>query len=294
MTSFVLSLQSIHKHLRPYLELARYDKPIGIWLLYWPTCWGLTLAHGGMPPIQDLTIFLIGAVLMRGAGCTLNDMCDSRFDRHVERTQNRPLARQVLSFPQAFVFFGIQLSFAAFILLQFNLPTIMLGVLALMLTLIYPWMKRVTYWPQIFLGVTMNWGLILAFVSTGEKLRPSLWILYGAAILWTLAYDTIYAYQDVKDDALIGVRSSPLVLKEKAKPFLAICYGWVVVLLVLAGRLEHVQWSYYFVLFLIGSHFIWQIQSFKADDPTSCRRIFCSNQWVGGLIWVAFLAGFWI
>lgn len=293
MTSLALSLQTIHKLSKPYIELARYDRPIGIWLLFLPALWGLTIAHEAFPPLFEIAIFFLGAALMRGAGCTINDMIDQRFDRQVERTQNRPLARGALSQAQAMIFLAMQLFLGALLLLQFHRQTVMLGLIALTLTLIYPWMKRITYWPQLFLGITFNWGLLIAYVATGRTVRPSLLVVYGAAILWTLAYDTIYAYQDRHDDALIGVKASPLALKDKAKPFLAFFYGLAAWLLLAAGLLEHLRWGYYFMLLLIGAQFYWQIKNFQENDPVVCSRLFRSNQWVGIFILLAFLLGYW-
>lgn len=292
MASLELSFQNIYKPLKPYIELARYDRPVGIWLLFLPALWGLTMAYEGLPPLSDMAFFFLGAALMRGAGCTINDMTDRRFDSAVRRTRNRPLARGAVSIMQALIFLGIQLSLAAFLLLQLNPQTILLGLVALTLTLVYPWMKRITYWPQLFLGVTMNWGLLMAFASTGKPIRPSVVLVYGAALLWTLAYDTIYAYQDREDDGVVGVKASPLVLKDKAKLFLALSYGLSVLLIFMAGILEQMGWVYYFSLLLIAGHFSWQIKTFQANDPALCLRLFRSNQWVGLLVLLAFLSGY--
>jgi 4-hydroxybenzoate polyprenyltransferase len=293
VASLVFSFQNIHKLSKPYIELARYDRPIGIWLLLLPALWGLTMAHEGFPTLPEIALFFMGAVLMRGAGCTINDMVDRRFDGQVHRTQNRPLASGALSFRQALIFLGIQLALAALLLLRLNHKTIILGLIAVTLTLVYPWMKRITYWPQLFLGFTFNWGLLMAFVSTGKAVRPSLLFVYVAAILWTLAYDTVYAYQDVQDDILIGVKSSPMVLHDNAKPFLALCYGLFAWLLLAAGLLEHTSWGYYFMLFLIGGHLYGQLRNFQENDPAACGRLFRSNQWVGILVLLAFLWGYW-
>ncbi len=224
--------------LRPYLKLWRADKPIGAWLLLWPCWWSLALAApGGWPDARLLALFGIGAVVMRGAGCTVNDMVDRRIDARVARTRDRPLASGALSLVQAWGFLALLLVIGLVILLQFNRWAIALGAASLPLIALYPYMKRITDWPQAFLGLVFNWGALLGWTAATGALGWPAVALYAGCFAWTLGYDTIYAHQDKEDDAIVGVKSSALKLGAATRPWLFAFYGVAAALLALAGAL---------------------------------------------------------
>jgi 4-hydroxybenzoate polyprenyltransferase len=275
----------------PYARLARLDKPIGTWLLLWPCWWGLALASSGVPSLWFILLFGIGAIVMRGAGCTVNDLADRDFDARVARTRTRPLASGALTPRQAFVFLALQLLLGFLVLIQFNAATIALGVASLPLIVIYPFMKRFTYWPQAFLGITFNWGALVGWTAvTGELGWPAT-VLYLAGFCWTLGYDTIYAHQDKEDDALIGVKSSALKLGERTKPYLVLFYAAALALLAVAGWLAGLGAAFYLLLPLAAAHAAWQIARVDIDGPATCLAIFKSNRDFGLLVAAAILAG---
>ncbi|MBI2707222.1 MAG: 4-hydroxybenzoate octaprenyltransferase, partial [Proteobacteria bacterium] len=208
-----------------YLKLARLHRPQAIWLLLLPAWWGIALASPGFPPLLFLFLFGAGALLMRSAGCIYNDIIDKDFDAKVRRTATRPLAAGDLNLKEAVIFLGLLLGVAAIILFTLPLPVIGTGFIALSLVFLYPWMKRLTYWPQLFLGFTFNIGLIMGWLSLSPTLSSVPLLFYGGAILWTLGYDTIYALQDMEDDLLVGVKSSALVVSSFVKFFLSLVYG---------------------------------------------------------------------
>ena len=230
---------------RSYLKLARADRPIGTWLLLWPCLWGIILAARGdlnEVRIDLIALFTVGAVVMRGAGCTYNDIVDRDFDAKVARTALRPIPSGDVGVPRAWMFLGFQLLIGFIILLQFNVLTIALGVASLALIATYPFMKRITYWPQAWLGLTFNWGALMGWTAvTGSITWPAI-ALYAAGFFWTLGYDTIYAHQDKEDDALIGVKSSALALGNQTIPFIISMYGVTVLLLALASSMVGLSW----------------------------------------------------
>ncbi|MDX2222747.1 MAG: 4-hydroxybenzoate octaprenyltransferase [Rhodospirillaceae bacterium] len=271
----------------PYARLMRLDRPIGTWLLLWPCWWSLALAGAGVFAWHHYVLFGLGSIIMRGAGCTYNDIVDRHIDAAVARTAARPLpAGQVTPF-QAWVFLAAQLAAALVILLQFNWFAVGVGAASLALVATYPFMKRITYWPQAWLGLTFNWGALLGWAAaTGTIAWPAL-ALYAAGIAWTLGYDTIYAMQDKEDDALIGVKSSALALGPRARPFIAVCYGLAVALLVAA--VPFAQWNglFFAVMALAGAHLIWQAASLVPDDPANCLARFKANRDFGALVMLA-------
>jgi len=278
--------------LRPYARLMRLDRPIGTWLLLWPCWWSLALADAGWRAWPLYLLFGVGAVLMRGAGCTYNDIVDRNYDAMVARTATRPLPSGQITPFQAWIFLGVQLAIALVLLLQFNWLTIGLGIGSLLLVASYPFMKRITYWPQAWLGLTFNWGALMAAAAfTGTVGTPAL-ILYAAGILWTLGYDTIYAHQDKDDDALIGVKSSALALRHRSKPFIGSCYGLMLLLTVAAVPMG--QWDVGFFLFLAlaGAHLGWQVATLDINDPANCLKRFRSNRDFGALVLLALLIAF--
>ncbi|MEM7022695.1 MAG: 4-hydroxybenzoate octaprenyltransferase [Pseudomonadota bacterium] len=278
--------------LRPYGVLARWDRPIGSWLLLWPCWWGVVLAS----PLPDpwlMVLFAIGAIAMRGAGCVINDLIDRDLDAKVERTRHRPLASGQLGVPQALAFLAIQLLIGLLVLHSFNGFTVALGFAVMPLVLIYPLMKRITWWPQAYLGLTFNWGALVGWSAvTGSLSMPAI-LLYAAGFFWTLGYDTIYAHQDKADDALIGIKSSARKLGGATIPWLWGFYGVTLALLVLAGLLNGAGPWFIAGLVLAALHFTWQIRTVDIDDPASCLRRFRSNRELGLLVFLAILAGHW-
>jgi 4-hydroxybenzoate polyprenyltransferase len=276
--------------LRPYAVLARWDRPIGTWLLLWPCWWALALAPGWPDP-RLLALFAIGAVAMRGAGCVINDLADRDLDARVERTRQRPLASGQLSIGQALVFLALQLLVGLLVLLSFNRFTILLGLASMPLVIAYPLMKRITWWPQAFLGLTFNWGALVGWSAvTGDLAAPAL-TLYVAGFLWTLGYDTIYAHQDKVDDALIGVKSSARRLGAATPRWLWIFYGAALALIAAAGHFAGMGPGFYLLLALAGAQLAWQVRTLDLDDPGSCLVRFRSNREFGWLVFLALLAG---
>jgi 4-hydroxybenzoate polyprenyltransferase len=276
--------------LRPFAVLARWDRPIGTWLLLWPCWWAVALAPG-WPDLRLLALFAIGAVAMRGAGCVINDLADRDLDARVERTRHRPLASGQLGVGEALAFLALQLLVGLVVLLSFNRFTILLGLASMPLVLVYPFMKRFTWWPQAFLGLTFNWGALVGWSAvTGELAAPAL-VLYAAGFVWTLGYDTIYAHQDKVDDALIGVKSSARRLGAATIPWLWSFYGAALALLAVAGWLADMNIGFYLVLAGAGGHLGWQVRTLDPDVPESCLARFRSNREFGLLVFVALLVG---
>ncbi len=276
--------------LRPYAVLARWDRPIGTWLLLFPCWWGAALAPG-WPDLGLLALFALGAIAMRGAGCTINDLADRDIDARVERTRNRPLASGALSPADALAFLVIQLAVGLVVLLNLNPAAIALGFLAMPLVIAYPFMKRITFWPQAFLGITFNWGALIGWTAaTGQLSAPAL-LLYAAGFFWTLGYDTIYAHQDKEDDALVGVKSSALALGRRTPEFVALFYGAMVALLASAGVLAGMRAGFFLMLVPVVLHLGWQVLGLRIDEPADCLRRFRSNRDLGLLVFLAILAG---
>jgi 4-hydroxybenzoate polyprenyltransferase len=287
----------VPRAVQPYLRLARVDRAIGTWLLLLPCWWGLALAAVATPgtaPWRALfygVLFAIGAFVMRGAGCTWNDILDRDFDARVARTALRPIPSGAVSVRQAFVFLGLQLLTGLAVLLCFNGVTVIVGIASLLLVAIYPLMKRVTYWPQLFLGLTFNWGALVGWTAvTGGLDAPPL-LLYVAGIFWTLGYDTIYAHQDKEDDILIGVKSSALRLGANTRPWLWVFYAAAVALLAAAFWQAELGWPAYVLLALAAAQLGYQAAAVELDDPGDCRAKFISNRYAGLLVVAAMLAG---
>ncbi|CAA7623585.1 4-hydroxybenzoate octaprenyltransferase [Magnetospirillum sp. UT-4] len=276
---------------RPYLRLMRLDRPIGVWLLLLPCWWSLALAAEGWPDPVWALLFAIGAVVMRGAGCTINDIADREFDAKVERTKGRPIPSGAVSVVQALAFLALQLAVGLAVLLTFPPFAIWLGAASLLLVFPYPFMKRITWWPQAWLGLTFNWGALLGWAAVkGEIGAPAL-LLYAAGILWTLGYDTIYAHQDKDDDVLIGVKSTALRLGAASPRWLLGFYGGTLALLALAGWSAGLAWPFYPLLLAAGGHLLWQVASLDLDDGSDCLSKFKSNRDFGLLVLAALVAG---
>ncbi|ANK80978.1 MAG: 4-hydroxybenzoate polyprenyltransferase [Rhizobiales bacterium NRL2] len=278
---------------KPYLKLARFDRPVGTWLLLWPCWWSIWLAR----PVLDLetlrlfVLFGVGAVVMRGAGCTINDIADRNFDGRVERTRHRPIPSGQISVTGAAIWMGALCLVGLAILLQLSPLAIWLGVGSLGLVAIYPFMKRVTYWPQIWLGLTFNWGALMGWAAASGELGLAPVFLYVGGIFWTLGYDTIYAHQDKEDDALIGVKSSALKLGSRTRPALAVFYVGAVVFWGLAAR--EAGFSHWFLLpfALVIGQFAWQVTRVLLDDRDDCLRKFKSNILLGAVMMAALIVG---
>jgi 4-hydroxybenzoate polyprenyltransferase len=284
-------ISRLPNRLRPYALLARLDRPIGAWLLFLPGLWSLSLTARGARLAWLVALFATGSVLMRAAGCVVNDMWDRDLDRKVTRTAARPLAAGALRMRDAGVLLAALLAVSLLILLQLNPLARLLGVASLVLVALYPLAKRVTWWPQLMLGFTFGWGAPMGYAAGAGRLDAAAWALYGAAICWILGYDTIYAHQDREDDALIGVRSTARLFARHTGPFLAACYSATVALLAFAGALSSLSAAFYLLLAAAAALLARQIVQLDVDDPALCLRLFKANRDVGLLIGIALLAG---
>jgi 4-hydroxybenzoate polyprenyltransferase len=277
---------------RPYLRLARLDRPIGSWLLLMPCWWsvGLAAVHAreGVN-IWHLVLFLVGAFAMRGAGCTWNDIVDRDLDTRVERTRSRPIPSGQVTVAAAAAFLVLQAMIGLTVLLQFNRFTIYVGLASLAVVAVYPFMKRITYWPQIVLGLAFSWGALMGWPATFARLDPPALLLYAGAISWVIGYDTIYAHQDREDDALIGIKSTALLFRERTKPMLALFYVLAVALIAFAGFSAGAGLIFALGLLAFALHLAWQIARLDIDDPVNCLAVFKSNR-DAGLILFAGLA----
>ena len=284
------------KHLNLFIELTRLNKPIGYMLLFWPCLWGLTLAYNFNNEIyiyiKYLIFFLIGSILMRSAGCIVNDIADRKFDKKVERTKNRPIASGKVTINLAILYTLILCFVALIVLINFNLLTIVLALASMPLAFTYPLMKRFTYWPQFFLGITFNYGLILAWTSINNEISIIPILLYLGAIFWTLGYDTIYGYQDIKDDEIIGVKSTSIKFKNNTKSFLIICYSIFFASLIVIGILMKFSNLFYLTLLIPFWHlFFYQIKFLNTKFPENCLKLFKSNNILGLILCVNILIG---
>jgi 4-hydroxybenzoate polyprenyltransferase len=276
---------------RPYARLARLDRPIGTWLLLFPGWWGIALASKRWPAPILLLLFAIGAIAMRGAGCTLNDIADRDYDAQVARTRLRPLPSGAVSVGQAFVFLLFQLAIGATVLFSLNRTTILLGSAVLLLIVTYPFMKRITHWPQIFLGLNFNWGALIGWTAvTGALGWPPL-LLYLGGIFWTIGYDTIYAHQDKEDDVRIGVKSSAIALGSLTRPSLVAFYAAAILLWGAAGLLAGLGAMFWVGLAAGAAQLVWQAISVAIDEPADCLTKFRSNRFVGWLMLTGIICG---
>jgi len=269
---------------RPYLRLARLDRPIGSWLLLIPCWWSVALAavHAGeQVNFRHLALFFIGAFAMRGAGCTWNDIVDRDLDARVERTRSRPIPSGQVTVSAAGAFLVLQALVGLAVLLQFNRFTILTGLASLVVVVAYPFMKRVTYWPQIVLGLAFSWGALMGWPATFARLDLPAYLLYAGAICWVIGYDTIYAHQDREDDALIGIKSTALLFRERTKPMLVLLYSLAVVLIALAGWSAGAGFAFAVGFLAFAAHLAWQIARLDIDDPVNCLVVFKSNRDAG-------------
>jgi 4-hydroxybenzoate polyprenyltransferase len=270
---------------RPYLRLARLDRPIGSWLLLIPCWWSAALAamaaRALSPNLAHLVLFFVGAFAMRGAGCTWNDIVDRDLDRGVERTRSRPIPSGQVSVTEALVFLAAQALTGLAVLLQFNLFAIITGIASLGIVAVYPFMKRITSWPQIVLGLAFSWGALMGWAAAFGRLDVAPLVLYAGAIAWVIGYDTIYAHQDREDDALIGIKSTALLFGDRTRPILAVFYGLAVILIGVAGMLAGAGALFWLGLTAFAAHLAWQIARLDIGDPGLCLALFKSNRDAG-------------
>ncbi|XP_073056464.1 4-hydroxybenzoate polyprenyltransferase, mitochondrial isoform X1 [Primulina eburnea] len=279
---------------RPFALLARLDKPIGTWLLAWPCMWSITMAAapGSFPDAKMMVLFGTGALLLRGAGCTINDLLDRDIDTKVERTRLRPIASGVLTPFQGLCFLGFQLLLGLGILLQLNNFSRVLGASSLLLVFSYPLMKRLTFWPQAYLGLTFNWGALLGWAAVKESLDPAVVLpLYASGVLWTLVYDTIYAHQDKEDDLRVGVKSTALRFGDSSKKWVTGFGIACITSLALSGYNANLAWPYFSFLMAASSQLAWQIMTVDLSSRVDCNKKFVSNKWFGAIVYCGILFG---
>ena len=283
-------------HVKLLIDLIRLKKPIGFMLLFWPCAWGLTIAYDFSNSFKNyffyLLLFFLGAVLMRSAGCIVNDILDKEFDKKVERTKNRPITSNKISIKLG-VFYSVTLCFLALlVLLNFNKITIILALGSMPLAFTYPLMKRFTYWPQLFLGITFNYGLILGWTAINGEINLLPILFYFGAIFWTLGYDTIYGYQDLKDDEIIGLKSTSIKFKNNPIKFLIMCYTVFLFTILMIGLLMDLNKIFYLIYLIIFLQmFYFQLKKLDIQNKLNCFKIFKSNNFLGLLVFLGLVAG---
>jgi 4-hydroxybenzoate polyprenyltransferase len=279
---------------KPYLRLARFDRPVGAWLLLFPAWWSQTLAEVSLerafPDIWYLFLFWLGAFVMRGAGCTYNDIVDREYDARVARTAARPIPSGQVSVLQAYLFLAALCLVGLLVLVQFNAFTIALGASSLVLIAIYPFMKRLTYWPQLMLGLTFKWGALVGWAAVTGSLSLAALVLYAGSILWTIGYDTIYAHQDKEDDELLGLKSTAIKFGAATRQWLVLFYGGATLLWGIAGMLAGAHVAFALALGLASAQLAWQVATLDIGDTSNCLRRFKSNQVVGWLLFAGLAA----
>jgi 4-hydroxybenzoate polyprenyltransferase len=287
--------------IQPYLRLMRLDRPIGTWLLYWPCVFGLALGacadsrpFGTLHDIFYVILLGIGAIVMRGAGCTYNDIVDRDFDAQVARTRGRPIPSGAVSVREAWLFAAGLCLVGLVILLILNWTAVTLGAASLLLVAGYPFMKRITWWPQAWLGLTFNWGAILGFAAQTGTVDTADLMLYAGLFFWTLGYDTIYAHQDKDDDALIGVKSTARLLGERSRQWILGFYAVCFTLVLAAGFTEHAGWPFVFLMLAAGGHMLWQVHTLQIDNSVHCLKLFRANRETGALIALALIVSTWV
>ena len=277
-------------HLKIFIDLTRLNKPIGIMLLFWPCAWGLAYAYSIEQNLNQflyyLVLFFLGSVLMRSAGCIVNDVVDKDIDKKVQRTKNRPIANDLISVKLALVYVFILCILAFFILIQFNTLTIILGFASMFLAFTYPFMKRITFWPQLFLGLTFNWGIVMAWVAMTNGFSFEIIKLYVAAIFWTLGYDSIYGVQDIVDDEIIGIKSTSVKFKKNIKLFVSICYllSSSLIVSLFYNQFGLNSFTILFIIFILS--LMYQVIKFKKNSPEKCLQAFKINNFSGSLLFL--------
>ena len=284
------------QNIKLFVELTRLNRPIGYMLLFWPCLWGLTIAFNFNSELEKFyfytLLFLLGSVLMRSAGCIVNDIVDKNFDKKVERTKNRPIASGKVSVKLAIIYSFVLCGLAFLVLINFNKFTILMALLSMPLAFTYPLMKRFTYWPQLFLGITFNYGLVLAWISINNSISIVPILFYFGAIFWTLGYDTIYGYQDIKDDEIIGVKSTSIKFKKNPKIFISLCYSFFFISLLIIGVLMNFKILYFLTLIITFLHLlIYQIKNLNVENANQCLQKFKSNNFLGLIVFLNILTG---
>jgi len=279
-----------------FIELTRLKKPIGFMLLFWPCLWGLTIVYDFNSDLFNYffysALFLFGSILMRSAGCIINDIVDKNFDKKVERTKDRPVASGKISVKLAYTYALMLCGIAFLVLINFNKLTILMALISMPLAFTYPLMKRITYWPQLFLGITFNYGLVLAWISIANEISIIPVVFYLGAIFWTLGYDTIYGFQDIKDDEIIGIKSTSIKFKNDPKKILFISYSIFIISLILIGILMNFKIFYFLLMiFPILQLIIFQIKKLNVQRPIECLKKFQSNNFLGLMVFINILVG---
>ena len=278
-----------------FLELTRLKKPIGYMLLFWPCAWGLTIAYDFSSDLKIyffyLSLFFLGSVLMRSAGCIVNDILDRKFDKEVFRTKERPIASGKISVKLGLLYASTLCLFAFIVLINFNFFTILIALASMPLAFTYPLMKRFTYWPQLFLGITFNYGLLLGWTSINEEINMLPFIFYLGAIFWTLGYDTIYGFQDIEDDEIIGVKSTSIKFKKNPKIFLCFCYFLFIFVIVFTGLELNLNKFFFMGATIVFIHLFFQIITFERENKLKCLNIFKSNNILGLIILISIVLG---
>ena len=285
--------QTLKLRIGAYIALTRLNRPIGAFLVLWPTLWALWLAAGGLPSLANLLIFILGVVLMRSAGCAINDFADRDFDGHVQRTRARPLAVGMIKHREAVMLFVVLCLISFALVLMTNRETVYLSFGGAALAFIYPFMKRYTYLPQVFLGAAFSWAIPMAYMAESGHLNAITWLLYTANLLWTVAYDTLYAMVDREDDLKIGVKSTAILFAEADVAAVATLQVLAWFTLILVGVRSGLGLFYYMGLLVAGGMFIWQIWSVRHRDRDACFKAFLHNNWVGAVIFVGILLNYW-
>ena len=283
------------ENLKLFIQLSRLDKPIGYMLLFWPCLWGLTIAYNFENNSNTyffyLILFFLGSVFMRSAGCIVNDIVDRNYDKKVLRTKSRPIASGKISVKLGFFYIVVLCLLALLVLLQFNKSTIILGLASMPLAFSYPYVKRLTYWPQLFLGITFNYGLLIGWTSIQENLSLIPIIFYIGAIFWTLGYDTIYGYQDIKDDEIIGIKSTSIKFKNNPKKFLSLCYLITLSSIIITGLYMNFKNGFFLFLLFTAIHMFFQLKKLDIENSENCLKIFKSNNMLGLIIFINLLTG---
>ena len=274
----------MNSKLSAYIALTRIDRPVGIYLVLWPALWALWFASEGLPELHLLVVFILGAILMRSAGCVINDYADRNFDGHVERTCNRPLATGALSAKQALTFFVILCLIAFGLVLTLNSFTVWLSIGALVLATLYPFMKRYTYWPQAFLGAAFAWAIPMAFAAVQNTLPNALWLIFIATLVWSLIYDTAYAVTDMKDDLKVGIKSTAILFGDKLLYWMAFFKVMMLSLLVMTGSAFEMGKIYYIGLAIVAFWFAYDLKRLAMNDEQVAFKVFIQNHWIGLVI----------
>ncbi|MCE4069204.1 MULTISPECIES: 4-hydroxybenzoate octaprenyltransferase [Pseudomonas] len=290
--ALIKPLARLHPRAWDFIQLTRMDKPIGIYLLLWPTLWALWMASGGVPSVKNLVIFVLGTVLMRMAGCVINDFADRKLDGHVERTQLRPLATGRITVREAWIAFFLLLGLSFLLVLCTNAQTIWLSFGGAAIAALYPFMKRYTYYPQVVLGAAFSWGIPMAFTAASGTLPAVAWLLFFANVLWTVAYDTYYAMTDREDDLKMGMKSTAILFGDADRVINLSLQGLMLLLLILAGNKLAMHLYYYLGLAVAAGCFAWQFHSTRDREPMKCFKAFLHNHWAGLAIFLGTVLDF--